>query len=1178
MRLPNLIQLLVLFLVLGTNSVQAQTKEETKLLKKARKELTQGDYEAAKVMYGNLIKLDSANPLYYFEDGLAYYNSYYQREKALDLFNNALAYSDKDTIAEIFLYLGKTHQYLNNFSEAIKYYNDFKRYTKNNKEGVFILLEVDHLIEMCNNGVALQESTPNDNITAENIGSNINSRYAEYGQVVNSKSDVLLFTARDRENLGDKLYSDYKKYEDIYISFKKDGKWSPRTSVDSAGHFFSTKINTKKHDAVIGFSDNDEKLYIYQNNGILVSSRESDGRYGKPQELKAINSSGREPSAFITKNGKLIFFSSSRKGGKGGLDLYYSMLQGDGNWSEPVNMTKLNTPLNEDAPYLSDDGKVLYFASQGHNSIGGYDIFKSTLDENGHWSAPVNIGLNYNSGGDDIFYIRDTVEHVGYFSSSRANGYGDVDIYKFYPTPAMKNMQLFAGIGKPAYKIKNKSLYLDKETGDIYVMNHDNWELSKRRIASGSGVPADGNVIPANIYINSDNANVFAKEEGKWTDYGGGIDYGSGMPTKKGKSGDIYVDKESGKAYVFEYGAWRVKKGNVTIGRGIPEKVAKKGAVYVNVRTGDTYVSDGKRWFNRKGGLEEGVGEPTIDGRSGDLYLNTLNADMFVHDGTQWKNIDKGMLESKGRPKEIASRGTVYYDKKSDIIYISDGEKWIKHGDPIPDFDCDELASTEIRGIAYQGDYNTPVLVTITAYDLNTGEEMGQWTSDETTGKYLMVLPPNNSYRLEISNPEWKLKRPFRDTIHIPKQCEVYQLFQRVHFNDVKKGGDVVAQEAVFDNAMFDIKKEAMQEFKLDDIDEAIVQEEEVTEVERKVDGKLLHNDLVTTKEVEVSLINSKGEIVESTKTGKLGDFTFNNVKEGESYSLLVNENDVKMSYYGNQPNNAENSVIVKGFITLKEIKDGKEVKSTPIADAEVIFITDDKKVISKSKANEKGAFVLDNVTEVVDDRVFVYKINVKNEDELYESYLSTLDTADHEFYTIIRDLLQLEAEEEAPADVVVVEETVEKTVEDYPTDALTDNTTVDEVEVQKVDFKLNPIYFDFDKFFLRFASKEFLDKLYDYMKDKPDFVLEISGHTDWIGTDEYNMALSKKRALSAFKYLAKKGISEDNLVIKWYGESRPAVPNANPDGTDNPDNRQLNRRCEFKFQSNETAYVITIM
>lgn len=1159
MKLLSNYSLLILIFVVMSNGIFAQSTEEKKILKKARKELTQGNYENAKLAYSNLIKLDDKNALYYFESGLAHYNSYYQRENALEMFNNALAYSKRDTISEIFLYLGKTHQYLNNFSTAIENYNTFKKYTKLNREGSYVLLEVDHLIEMCNNGVSLQENKANENVTAENIGGRINSRYAEYGQVVNSKSDALLFTTRDRENTGDKLYNDNKKYEDIYISTKKDRKWVSKVNVDSANHFFSSKINTKKHDGVIGFSDNDEKLYIYQNNGVLVSTKK-DGKYGKPVELKTVNSTGREPSAFLTKDGKTIFFSSSRKGGKGGLDLYYATQQSDGSWSEPVNMSNLNTTLNEDAPYLSNDGKELFFASQGHNSVGGYDIFKSTKTESGKWAKPENVGLTYNSGGDDIYYIQDSVDNVGYFSSSRANGYGDVDIYKFYPTPAKNEMQLFAGLGKPAYKVKNDAVYLDKATGDIYESKDGKWEVKKQRIASGAGVPIEPPIIPANIYINTDNANVFARQDdNNWKDYGGGIDYGSGLPSKQGRSGDIYVDKETGKTYVYELGNWKPQKGDVTIGRGIPNEIADKGSVFVNVRTGNTYVFDGKRWHNKQGGLEEGEGEPKVAGRSGDLYLNSQNGDMYISDGASWKVVDKGLLETKGPPKEIADKGTIYYDKSGDDIYVSDGTKWVKHGDQFPG-DCDNIANTEIRGLAYVGEFNQPVYVTIKAFNAATGMEVGQWTSDRTSGKYLMVLPPENTYYLEITNPEWELSRPFRDTITVPKQCEVFQLFQEVHFNDVNEQEKLVAKEAVFQNAMFDVKAESMRAFGLTNFDEGIT--ENSTESNNGVYGQLVHNDVLTASDVEVSLVNKENEIVQITRTDKDGNFKFLNVENPNDYGVLVNEKDLKMSYYGNQPNNSENSVIAKGNMVSKTVENGIVSNETKLTNIETILVNDKKEMVATVSSNEEGDFVLDNVSATESPkRTFTYQVQMEDEDAIYSNYLSTIDTSENEFYSIVKDLLNIEDDA-----IAIVDETPK------------DNTKVDNRTPATTNFELNPIYFDFDEFFLRLNSKEVLDKIYDYMSSNPDFSLEIVGHTDWIGTEDYNMQLSKKRALSAFKYLKKKGISENDLVIKWYGESQPKVPNANPDGSDNEENRQLNRRCEFSFQSNETAYTITIM
>jgi outer membrane protein OmpA-like peptidoglycan-associated protein len=115
-------------------------------------------------------------------------------------------------------------------------------------------------------------------------------------------------------------------------------------------------------------------------------------------------------------------------------------------------------------------------------------------------------------------------------------------------------------------------------------------------------------------------------------------------------------------------------------------------------------------------------------------------------------------------------------------------------------------------------------------------------------------------------------------------------------------------------------------------------------------------------------------------------------------------------------------------------------------------------------------------------------------------------------------------------------------------------------------------ILFDFDKFFLRQKSEDILESLYQFMKENPSVQVKLDGHTDWIGTDEYNEVLSRKRALSAHKYLIDRGIAPERITNAWFGESKPDVANANLDGSDNPVNRQLNRRVEIKGEVPELA------
>jgi outer membrane protein OmpA-like peptidoglycan-associated protein len=118
-------------------------------------------------------------------------------------------------------------------------------------------------------------------------------------------------------------------------------------------------------------------------------------------------------------------------------------------------------------------------------------------------------------------------------------------------------------------------------------------------------------------------------------------------------------------------------------------------------------------------------------------------------------------------------------------------------------------------------------------------------------------------------------------------------------------------------------------------------------------------------------------------------------------------------------------------------------------------------------------------------------------------------------------------------------------------------------------------ILFDFDKSDLRPLSEEELNKVYKYLMNNPEKTLQLDGHADWIGTVEYNLALSERRAKRAYEYLKAKGVSDARMVYQYYGEAVPVAPNANTDGSDNPEGRQLNRRCEFNIKTEGTAEII---
>jgi OmpA-OmpF porin, OOP family len=123
-------------------------------------------------------------------------------------------------------------------------------------------------------------------------------------------------------------------------------------------------------------------------------------------------------------------------------------------------------------------------------------------------------------------------------------------------------------------------------------------------------------------------------------------------------------------------------------------------------------------------------------------------------------------------------------------------------------------------------------------------------------------------------------------------------------------------------------------------------------------------------------------------------------------------------------------------------------------------------------------------------------------------------------------------------------------------------------IEIGQV-FRLNNVFFDFDKYSLRPESFIELDRVVKFLNEYPNIEIEMSAHTDSKGADEYNMTLSDNRARSVREYILSKGIVATRIISKGYGETKPVAANTNTDGTDNPEGRQLNRRVEFTILKN---------
>lgn len=252
----------------------------------------------------------------------------------------------------------------------------------------------------------------------------INSRNAEHNLCYSSDENMMMFTsARPSAN----YYAGYH-FEQIYYATKRpDNTW---------GRFRKVIFpdNKAEHSGIIQILENNDLLVFKpDHNGNFYIAKRTRSGWGKLQPLKGINSGNIESHAHISANGKRIVFSSDRNNRKGKLDLFESHLQENGKWSKPVALPSyINAEgYDEGFPFLSEDGKTLYFSSNGEGTMGGYDVFQSNWDEmTNSWGTPVHMGAPINSIADDVFYKVDKSGRTATFSSNRQGGKGKTDLYK----------------------------------------------------------------------------------------------------------------------------------------------------------------------------------------------------------------------------------------------------------------------------------------------------------------------------------------------------------------------------------------------------------------------------------------------------------------------------------------------------------------------------------------------------------------------------------------------------------------------------------------------------------------------------------------------------------------------------------------------------------------------------
>lgn len=264
----------------------------------------------------------------------------------------------------------------------------------------------------------------------ENLGSNINSPYHDMLPIISPDDRTLYFARKNApENMGS------LKKDDIYISQRlANGIWSKAVNIGSP-------LNTDEHNFVCAISPDGNTMYLAnrydyktEGQGVAVSYRDRNGKWGKPKPLNVFNmyNNNKYASYHISIDEKVMVMAIERDDTYGDMDLYVSFRYADGNWSEPMNMgPDLNTAGAEASVFLAADGKTLYFSSNGHAGYGDLDMFMSKRLDNSwkNWTTPVNLGSKINTPGMDVYYTIPASGEYAYYSSERG-GYGRNDIFR----------------------------------------------------------------------------------------------------------------------------------------------------------------------------------------------------------------------------------------------------------------------------------------------------------------------------------------------------------------------------------------------------------------------------------------------------------------------------------------------------------------------------------------------------------------------------------------------------------------------------------------------------------------------------------------------------------------------------------------------------------------------------
>ncbi len=420
--------LLLLVLIYPANLLHAQKDEARLDFYDGEFFLSDEAYEDALLSFKKVYDAgyqDNANLNYRM--GVCYLNLEGQKAQAIPYLQKAITnisesykegnFKEVAAAPDAYLFLGNAYRIDNQLDKAIEIYKEYlDKFQKGyEKERLF----ANHQIEACKRAEVAIKAPVKFHQT--NLGNMFNTNMNNFHAVLSGNDSVMAFM------------SERKFYDAVYFVRKLNGRWTNPVNI-------TPQIQSDGDQFVCSLSPNGKQMFLVKisnfDSDIMVSDY-SGMTWSKSINIgKPVNSKFFESHASLSPDGTKLYFTSNRTGGYGEMDIYVSAKTPSGGWGEPVNLGKtINTPLNEDSPFLSKDGKKLFFSSQGHETIGGYDIFYSTLNDDGTWSEPVPEPYPLNTTDDDVFFFPIDDGEQGYLTRYEPDGFGSGDIYEVQLNP-----------------------------------------------------------------------------------------------------------------------------------------------------------------------------------------------------------------------------------------------------------------------------------------------------------------------------------------------------------------------------------------------------------------------------------------------------------------------------------------------------------------------------------------------------------------------------------------------------------------------------------------------------------------------------------------------------------------------------------------------------------------------